>query len=89
MPLKFNFSGNPGMTAGGTGDILSGIVSALLAQNVAPFKAAVAGAFINGAAGDFVRKAKGYHMVATDLLEWIPQIIDDPMMHLKVREIAP
>jgi NAD(P)H-hydrate epimerase len=82
---KFNFTGNPGMTVGGTGDVLSGIVSALLAQGVDTFEAAVAGAFINGAAGDFVASVKGFHMVATDLLEWIPKVMDDPMSHIQVR----
>lgn len=82
---KFNLTGNPGMTVGGTGDVLSGIVVALLAQRVDPFEAAVAGAFINGAAGDFVASAKGFHIVATDLLEWIPKVMDDPMSHAKVR----
>ena len=87
--VKFNFAGNPGMTVGGTGDVLSGIVGAFLAQGADPFEAAVAGAFINGAAGDFVRSEKGYHMVPTDILEWIPRVMDDPMSHLKVRDSAP
>lgn len=86
--VKLNFTGNPGMTVGGTGDVLSGIVGALMAQGTDPFEAAAAGAFINGAAGDFVKEEKGYHMVATDLLDWIPKIMDDPMCHLKVLEGA-
>jgi len=84
--VKLNFTGNPGMTVGGTGDVLSGIVAAFLAQGADPFEAAVAGAFINGAAGDFVQNEKGYHMVPTDLLDWIPCVIDDPMSHVKVRK---
>lgn len=84
--VKLNFTGNPGMTVGGTGDVLSGIVAAFLARGVDPFEAAVAGAFINGAAGDFAASEKGFHMVATDLLDWIPQVIDEPMSHLKVRK---
>jgi NAD(P)H-hydrate epimerase len=84
--VKLNFTGNPGMTVGGTGDVLSGIVAAFMAQGADPFEAAVAGAFINGAAGDFVQNEKGYHMVATDLLNWIPCVIDDPMSHVKVRK---
>ena len=84
--FKLNFTGNPGMTVGGTGDVLSGIVGALLAQKVDPFEAAVAGAFVNGAAGDFVAEKLGFHMVATDLLEFIPVILNDPMNHLKVQK---
>ena len=83
--VKFNFTGNPGMTVGGTGDVLSGIVGGLLAQGTDSFNAAVAGAFINGAAGDFVAVEKGYHMLPKDLLEWIPHVMDDPMCHLEVR----
>jgi len=86
--VKLNFTGNPGMTVGGTGDVLSGVVAAFLAQGVDPFEAAVAGAFVNGAAGDFVACEKGFHMVATDLLKWIPKVIDDPMSHLKVRKLG-
>lgn len=84
--VKLNFSGNPGMTVGGTGDVLSGVVAAFLSQRVHPFEAAVAGAFINGAAGDFVESEKGYHMAATDLLEWVPKVIEDPMSHIEVRK---
>jgi len=84
--LKLNFTGNPGMTVGGTGDVLSGIVGAFLAQQIDPFEAAVAGAFVNGAAGDFVFEEKGYHMVSTDLIHWIPHVLNDPMSHLRVRK---
>ena len=84
--VKFNFTGNPGMTVGGTGDVLSGIVGGLIAQKVDPFEAAVAGAFVNGAAGDFVASEIGFHMVATDIIDWIPKVLDDPMSHLKVRK---
>jgi hydroxyethylthiazole kinase-like uncharacterized protein yjeF len=83
--VKINFTGNPGMTVGGTGDVLSGVVGGLLAMGADPFRAAVAGAFINGAAGDFVSAEAGYHMVPTDLLDWIPHVMDDPMSHLEVR----
>ena len=83
--IKLNFTGNPGMTVGGTGDVLSGIVGAYLSWGDDPFEAAVAGAFINGAAGDFVKAEKGYHMVASNLLEWIPKVMNDPMSHLKLK----
>ncbi len=84
--FKLNFTGNPGMTVGGTGDVLTGIVSAFMAQKTDAFEAAVAGAFVNGAAGDFVHEEKGYHMVATDLIDWIPRVLNDPMSHMRVRK---
>jgi hydroxyethylthiazole kinase-like uncharacterized protein yjeF len=84
--VKFNFTGNPGMTVGGTGDVLSGVIGGLLAMGAEPFKAAVAGAFVNGATGDFARVEKGYHIIPTDLLDWIPHMMDNPMSHLEVRE---
>ncbi len=83
---KLNFTGNPGMTVGGTGDVLSGIVGGLMAQKVDPFEAAVAGAFVNGAAGDFVAGKIGFHIIATDVIDWIPNVFEDPMSHLKVRK---
>jgi ADP-dependent NAD(P)H-hydrate dehydratase / NAD(P)H-hydrate epimerase len=83
--VKLNFTGNPGMTVGGTGDVLSGVVGGLMSQKVEAFEAAVAGAFVNGAAGDFVASEIGFHMVATDIIDWIPRVLDDPMSHLKVR----
>jgi ADP-dependent NAD(P)H-hydrate dehydratase / NAD(P)H-hydrate epimerase len=85
---KLNFTGNPGMTVGGTGDVLSGVVGGLLAQKVDAFEAAVAGAFVNGAAGDFVANEIGFHMVATDVIEWIPRVLEDPMCHLKVHKLS-
>lgn len=84
--FKLNFTGNPGMTVGGTGDVLSGVVGALLAQKNDAFEAAVAGAFINGAAGDFVANEVGFHMLASDLFKYIPQVLNDPMSHLQVRK---
>ena len=86
--VKLNFTGNPGMTVGGTGDTLSGIVGALLAQGFGPFRSAVAGAFINGAAGDFAVEEKGYHIIPTDVIKWIPRVMEDPMAHAKLRGAA-
>jgi len=83
---KLNNTGNPGMTVGGTGDVLSGIVAGLMAQGIDPFSAAVAGAFVNGAAGDFAHEQYGYHLTATDLLEHIPRVMNDPMCHRAIFE---
>ena len=78
---KLNNTGNPGMTVGGTGDVLSGIVAGFMAQGTDPFSSAVAGAFVNGAAGDFAQEEYGYHLEATDLIEHIPRVLNDPMSH--------
>ncbi len=84
--VKLNKTGNPGMTVGGTGDVLSGIVAGLMAQGVDAYRAAVAGAFINGAAGDLAEQKYGYRLTPTDLLEHIPEIMKDPMCHKTILE---
>lgn len=70
--VKANKTGNAGMTVGGTGDVLAGIVGALYATNDA-FDAAVAGAFINGRAGDFAFEEYGFGLLATDVIDNIPK----------------
>jgi NAD(P)H-hydrate epimerase len=74
---RYNWTGNPGMTVGGTGDVLTGIVGAYLAQGATPFYASGAAAFINGKAGDLVADKIGYHMMPEDLVDEIPFIIMD------------
>lgn len=71
--VKVNRTGNPGMTVGGTGDVLAGITATFMAWNNDPFKAATAAAFINGLAGDLAVMEKGYHITATDVLSKIPE----------------
>jgi hydroxyethylthiazole kinase-like uncharacterized protein yjeF len=84
--VKLNRTGNPGMTVGGTGDVLSGLVAGLMAQGVDGFRAAVAGAFVNGAAGDLAAEKLGYHLNSTDLLDHIPRVLMDPMCHKSILE---
>jgi ADP-dependent NAD(P)H-hydrate dehydratase len=60
------------MTVGGTGDVLSGVVAAMLSKNKNPVQAASAAAFVNGKAGALAQKKNGLHIVATDLLDFIP-----------------
>lgn len=78
---KLNSTGNPGMTVGGTGDVLSGIIAGLMAQGVEPFRAAVAGTFVSGAAGDMAAEKYGYHLTPTDIIEYVPKILIEPMCH--------
>lgn len=70
-----NITGNRGMSTGGTGDVLSGIIAALIARRVDPFEAACIAAFINGVAGDMAYEEYGERLVATDLLDKIPKVI--------------
>jgi NAD(P)H-hydrate epimerase len=68
-----NLSGNPGLAAGGTGDVLAGIIGALLAQGYAPEDAAVLGVFLHGHAADRIAERRGMiGLVASDLIEELP-----------------
>jgi hydroxyethylthiazole kinase-like uncharacterized protein yjeF len=71
---KYNRTHNPGMTVGGTGDVLAGITGAL-AVKADPFTAACAAAFLSGLSGNFCRDEKGYSFTASDVLEKIPDAI--------------
>ncbi len=73
--VKINKVGNPGMATGGTGDVLSGIIGTYLAQHQASFEAAVAGTWVHGTAGDLIFEEKGYHLIASDLIEKIPLVL--------------
>ena len=68
-----NETGNPGMATGGTGDCLTGTLTALLGQKLAPFEAAVLGVHVHGLAGDLAAAACGQvGMTALDLAEHLP-----------------
>ncbi len=75
--VKLNYTGNSGMTVGGTGDVLAGVVGAFLSQGVEPFKAAVAGAWACGHAGDLCYKERGYELLASDLIEKLPAVFKE------------
>src|SRR6266568_1954314 len=70
-----NTTGNPGMATGGTGDILTGIVAGMLAQNPKrAFEAVLAAVYLHGFAGDIARERLGEHsLVATDLVKTLPE----------------
>jgi ADP-dependent NAD(P)H-hydrate dehydratase len=71
--VYINTTGNPGMATGGSGDVLSGLVGALLAQGMEAFAAAVLGVYLHGLAGDLARDDRGEtSLIATDLLEYLP-----------------
>ena len=63
-------AGNPGMATGGAGDVLTGVVGALLARGLSPWDAASAGAYLHGLAGDLARERRGEEpVVAGDLVD--------------------
>jgi len=68
-------AGSPLMTVGGMGDTLAGVCGALLARGIGPFEAAQAGILINDLAGEVACKKMGESVMATDLIEAIPQVI--------------
>ncbi|MGM0448778.1 MAG: NAD(P)H-hydrate dehydratase [Methanobacteriota archaeon] len=70
--VRLNRTGNPGMTVGGTGDVLAGTVGALAAVTD-PFQAAAVGAYVVGRAGDAAAEANGAGLVATDLPDRLPE----------------
>lgn len=69
-----NTTGNPGMATGGTGDVLTGVITALVCQGMSPFDAAVLGAHVHGLAGDLAAADLGeVSLIASDLLRFLPK----------------
>jgi ADP-dependent NAD(P)H-hydrate dehydratase len=73
--VAVNHTGSPAMTAGGTGDVLSGVVAGLMAKRLEPFDAACLGAYFNGLAGEMAAGRLGMHIVATDLIDDLPKVM--------------
>lgn len=72
---KYNKTGNRGMTTGGTGDVLAGLVGALLALGNEPLRAASVGAFLNGLAGDMVKDELGENFTALEVANKVPHAV--------------
>jgi NAD(P)H-hydrate epimerase len=73
--IAINSSGNPGMASGGMGDVLTGVITALLGQGYDPFAACCLGAFCHGFAGDMAAAEKGeIGLIATDVQEMLPYV---------------
>jgi len=71
-----NTSGNPGMASGGTGDILTGMIGALLARGCTPFDSAAAAVYLHGTAGDLAAQSNTEEaLMATDIIETIGEAL--------------
>lgn len=78
--LYFNPTGNPGMATGGTGDVLTGILTGLLAQGYTAKEAAILGVFVHGLSGDLAMNETGEEsLIASDVIKFLP----DAFRHLK------
>ena len=71
-----NPTGNPGMATGGSGDVLAGMITALLGQGIGPLESAACGAWLHGAAGDICARELGqYSMLPSDILDVLPRLL--------------
>lgn len=69
----FNSTGNPGMATGGSGDVLTGILTSLLAQGYQSKDAAILGVYLHGLAGDLAAREKGQNsLIASDIIDFLP-----------------
>jgi NAD(P)H-hydrate epimerase len=83
---KINKTGHPGMSVGGTGDVLTGIIGALQAVIDDPFLASCLGAYISGAAGELAAKDYGNGLMASDIPNYINSVIEKALAY-RAKEI--
>jgi NAD(P)H-hydrate epimerase len=69
-------TGNPGMSSGGMGDVLTGVIAGLVAQGLRPEQAARVGAYLHGRAGDLAAEAGERGLLATDLMPFLRKLVN-------------
>ena len=75
--IRFNRTGNAGMTVGGTGDVLAGVLVSLLARGMEPFLAGRIGTYLTGRAGDLAFRRSWYSLTASDVVSTIPRVFQE------------
>ena len=74
--VVINITGNPSMSTGGSGDVLTGVISSFIAQGIEPFFAAAVGAYIHGLSGDISKEKLGtYGVMAWDIAENVAEAV--------------
>jgi NAD(P)H-hydrate epimerase len=81
--LAINSSGNPLLAAGGSGDVLAGLIGSLLAQGTMPWQAAALGVYVHGGAADLVHREKGWALglLASELADRLPEVFNALSLH--------
>jgi len=75
-PVRLCARGNPGMASGGMGDVLSGVLGALLAQRLPRFEAACTGVWLHATAADRAAQAGERGLLASDLMPWLRRLVN-------------
>lgn len=78
--LRYNDTGTPAMSVGGTGDVLAGCVGALLAKGLDPFAAARVAAYLSGRAGEHAFREIGYGLLASDVVDAVPAVLQEHLL---------
>jgi len=73
-----NTTGNSGMSSGGVGDVLTGMIASFIGQGIDSYSASVIGVYVHGLAGDMAAREKGqFSLIASDILEKLPEAIQE------------
>lgn len=86
--IYINPTGNPGMASGGVGDVLTGMIGGLIAQDLSPLEAAIWGVYLHGMAGDLAVQTVGeIPLIASDILDYIPDALKEVNARVKRQDI--